>query len=67
MIRLLALSLVVCLCLLTFPTAAQDRASTVSGTVIDGRFVLRVCVLSFRTHPEHIEAAFRDLEETLVA
>jgi len=28
-----------------------------SGTVVAGRFVLRICVLSFRTHREHVDEA----------
>jgi aromatic-L-amino-acid decarboxylase len=40
-----------------------------TGTVLDSGFVLRICVLSFRTHREHVELALRDIrmaiEETL--
>ena len=41
-----------------------------TGTVLDSGFVLRICVLSFRTHREHVELALRDIrmavEETLM-
>lgn len=36
-----------------------------SGTRLDGDFVLRVSVLSFRTHEEQVRTCLRDLEETL--
>lgn len=32
-----------------------------SGTVLDGRFTLRICVLSFRTHRERMEAILEDI------
>ncbi len=38
-----------------------------SGTRLDEGFVLRVSVLSFRTHQEQIDACIRDLEQTLDA
>lgn len=34
-------------------------------TVVAGRFVLRVCVLSFRTHRDRIEAALEDIRLSL--
>ncbi len=34
-----------------------------SGTVVGGRFVLRICVLSFRTHRDRMEQAVADLRE----
>jgi aromatic-L-amino-acid decarboxylase len=36
-----------------------------SGTLLDGRFVLRLCVLSFRTHAERVQQALADLRATL--
>jgi aromatic-L-amino-acid decarboxylase len=35
-----------------------------SGTVLGGRFTLRVCVLSFRTHRERLQQGLDDLRET---
>jgi aromatic-L-amino-acid decarboxylase len=35
-----------------------------SGTVVAGRFVLRMCVLSFRTHNDRVAQAVEDLRET---
>jgi len=32
-----------------------------SGTMLGGRFVLRICVLSFRTHRDRINAAIEDI------
>jgi aromatic-L-amino-acid decarboxylase len=37
-----------------------------SATRLNGRFTLRICVLSFRTHEEHVRAAIQDLEAALV-
>ncbi len=34
-------------------------------TTLDGRFVIRVCVLSFRTHLERIEACLEDIRSAL--
>ena len=36
-----------------------------SGTEVGGRFVLRLCVLSFRTHHVHLEAALADLRAAM--
>ncbi len=36
-----------------------------SGTMLNGRFVLRLCVLSFRTHAERVLQAIEDLRATL--
>ena len=33
----------------------------ISGTVIAGRFILRICVLSFRTHMERMEEGMEDI------
>lgn len=37
------------------------RRVNITGTVIDGGFVLRICVLSFRTHREHVARAIEDV------
>jgi aromatic-L-amino-acid decarboxylase len=37
------------------------RRVFLSPTVLSGRIVLRICVLSFRTHRQHIEACLEDL------
>lgn len=36
-----------------------------TGVTVEGRFVLRICVLSFRTHAEHLDAALLDLQAAL--
>ena len=36
-----------------------------SGTVLRGRFVLRICVLSFRTHMDRMEMAIEDIRSSL--
>lgn len=36
-----------------------------TGTMVDGRFALRICVLSFRTHADRMEQCMTDLRETL--
>lgn len=41
------------------------RRVFLTGTVLEGRFVLRICVLSFRTHRERIESALEDLGDAL--
>ena len=47
--------------------AAVNRRGRVhlTGTVAKGRFVLRICVLSFRTHADRIRAALEDLDAAL--
>ena len=35
-----------------------------TGTVVDERFVLRICVLSLRTHHAHVRMALEDVGET---
>ncbi len=32
-----------------------------TSTILHGRFALRICVLSFRTHEEHLQAALEDI------
>ena len=36
-----------------------------TGTMLGDRFVIRICVLSFRTHLDRIEAALEDLEHAI--
>lgn len=38
-----------------------------SGTLLGGRFVLRLCVLSFRTHAERVDEAIAQLREETAA
>ena len=46
--------------------AVNDRRRVyMTGTLLDGEFVLRICVLSFRTHLDRMELAMADLESTL--
>jgi len=47
-------------------TAVNRRGRVhLTGTVAKGRFVLRICVLSFRTHADRIQAALEDLDAAL--
>ena len=34
-----------------------------TATTVDGRFLLRICVLSFRTHMDRIEQCLADIRE----
>jgi aromatic-L-amino-acid decarboxylase len=43
----------------------RRRRVHVTGTRFHGRYVLRVCVLSFRTHRERVEMALEDLRAAL--
>jgi len=36
-----------------------------TGTVAKGRYVLRICVLSFRTHADRMQAALEDFDAAL--
>lgn len=36
-----------------------------TGTLLDGRFVLRICVLSFRTHRDRMEMALEDIRSEI--
>ncbi len=47
--------------------AAINRPGRVylTPTTLDGRFVIRICVLSFRTHLERIEACLEDIRAAL--
>lgn len=38
-----------------------------SGTVVDGRFLIRFCVLNFRTHRDRIEAGLQDIRSAIDA
>ena len=38
-----------------------------SGAVVEGRFLARVCVLGFRTRARHVEAYVTDLAEEAAA
>jgi aromatic-L-amino-acid decarboxylase len=45
--------------------AVNRRARVMlTGTTLDGQYVGRICVLSFRTHIDRIEMALEDLRET---
>ena len=37
----------------------------VSGTVLGGAFVLRICVLSFRTHLERLDQGLEDIRAAI--
>lgn len=43
--------------------AAINRRQRVhlTGTMLAGRFAIRICILSFRTHQEHVAAALEDI------
>ena len=41
----------------------RRRNVHITGTTLDGRYVLRICVLSFRTHRDRMERCLTDLEE----
>lgn len=44
----------------------NDRQNVyLTGTMVDGRFALRICVLSFRTHADRMEQCMVDIRETL--
>lgn len=47
--------------------AAINRRARVymTSTLLDGRFVLRICVLSFRTHRDRIDAGLADIEAAI--
>ena len=41
----------------------NDRARVyLTGTRLDGMLVIRVCVLSFRTHMERMQMAWEDIQ-----
>lgn len=44
----------------------RRRRVFLTSTELDGRFVLRICVLSFRTHRDRIEMALEDIREALL-
>ena len=37
----------------------------VTGTMVDGRFVIRICVLSFRTHMDRMDMCVNDIRGAL--
>jgi aromatic-L-amino-acid decarboxylase len=39
----------------------QKGRVNISGTIIDGHFVIRNCILSFRTHRQHVDFLIQDL------
>ncbi len=36
-----------------------------NGTLLDGRFVIRICVLCFRTHRDRVDACIEDIREAI--
>jgi len=45
----------------------EQRKIFLSGTTIDGRFMIRVCVLCFRTHAKHIVQCIAAIENNISA
>jgi aromatic-L-amino-acid decarboxylase len=43
----------------------ERKRVLISGTVIDGRFVLRFCILQFRTHQDHLDQGLEDLRDAV--
>jgi len=43
----------------------QKQRVFLTGTTLGGRYVLRMCVLSFRTHEDRIQAAIEDIEASI--
>jgi len=43
----------------------RRRRVYLTGTTVRGRFLLRICVLSFRTHPDRIQQCLADIREAL--
>lgn len=41
------------------------RRVFLSGTLLDGRYVLRICVVSFRTHRDRMEMALEDIRAAI--
>ncbi len=41
------------------------RRVFLTSTVLDGKFVIRICVLSFRTHKDRVQAALEDIRAAL--
>lgn len=44
----------------------QKRRVYLTGTVLRGRFVMRICVVSFRTHQDRMEQALEDIEAAVL-
>jgi len=45
----------------------EQRKIFLSGTTIDGHFLIRVCVLCFRTHEKHVEQCIAAIENNIAA
>ena len=43
----------------------QRQRVYLTSTVIEGKFVIRICVLSFRTHRERMEMYLEDIRDSL--
>jgi aromatic-L-amino-acid decarboxylase len=43
-----------------------DKRIMLTSTILDGRFVLRICVLSFRTHAKNIDDCMEAVREAVV-
>jgi aromatic-L-amino-acid decarboxylase len=43
----------------------QKQRVLLTGTTTKGRFLIRLCILSFRTHADRIEMALEDLRSSL--
>jgi aromatic-L-amino-acid decarboxylase len=43
----------------------EKQRVLLTGAVVQGRFVIRMCVLSFRTHKDRMEAAIEDVRQGL--
>jgi aromatic-L-amino-acid decarboxylase len=41
------------------------RRVYITSTVAGGRFLVRICVLSFRTHDEHLRMAIEDIRAAI--
>ena len=45
----------------------EKGRANLSGTLINGHFVIRTCILSFRTHKKHVDWLLQDLKQCLVS
>ena len=45
----------------------RRRRVYLTGTTLDEGFVIRICVLSFRTHQDRMEMALEDIEAEIRA
>jgi aromatic-L-amino-acid decarboxylase len=46
-------------------TINEKKRVYLTGTTLEGRFVIRICVLSFRTHLDRMQACLQDIEESV--